>query len=429
VKDFQHQRAGSSSSSQYSSDSFNDHSTTHKGKRTDVSPTAIRQRSSIPLEGGSVRRRVAPVHLDMTREPRTIVSPGSASTPSPKSNVALPSPNLRSRRGIQPCLDDLALVTPSKPSSAAHSYMTPPSTAPAFGDKSSVAQSRSRSQEASFSSHHRSASETVGLNKRIHVPRKSSRDIGIIGTSLQDSMTIEPPKEFLSPKKQKIQPPIFQIPQSRSPSPDKKLNVEEPQTIPHHSHYPANDAPPVQRSSGTEQLNAPPEIGSASYELGTASAPVVASLGKESSLPFSASSFNENVPLQMSTAPFSPANPSSYLYYQPGLHAIAGPLPPPPKTTILVDPASPPPPRPPRLTSPRPAARARLERSSPTMSVSNGDVVKPTENMSISTSGGSRPSSPGTSSRISRNSQERLPEYAFLSLPYVENAKYRPDRP
>jgi hypothetical protein len=46
--------------------------------------------------------------------------------------------------------------------------------------------------------------------------------------------------------------------------------------------------------------------------------------------------------------------PPSYLYYQPGVHSMAGPLPPPPRAMFDIDFNAPPPPRPPRLRSPSP---------------------------------------------------------------------------
>jgi hypothetical protein len=57
---------------------------------------------------------------------------------------------------------------------------------------------------------------------------------------------------------------------------------------------------------------------------------------------------SQSSPTAMSTAP------SSYLYYQPGLHAKASPLPPPPRAMFDIDFNAPPPPRPPRLRSPSP---------------------------------------------------------------------------
>jgi hypothetical protein len=57
------------------------------------------------------------------------------------------------------------------------------------------------------------------------------------------------------------------------------------------------------------------------------------------------------------TPPFSPE--ASYLYYQPGVHATAGPLPPPPRAVFNITPGAAPPPRPPRLNSPPPGSRRR----------------------------------------------------------------------
>jgi hypothetical protein len=60
-----------------------------------------------------------------------------------------------------------------------------------------------------------------------------------------------------------------------------------------------------------------------------------------------------------SSATSMSASPSSYLYYQPGVHSKAGPLPPPPRAMFDIDFNAPPPPRPPRLRSPSPLTSKR----------------------------------------------------------------------
>ncbi|KAI0320625.1 hypothetical protein OF83DRAFT_1169169 [Amylostereum chailletii] len=65
-----------------------------------------------------------------------------------------------------------------------------------------------------------------------------------------------------------------------------------------------------------------------------------------------------------------PSQLSSYLYYQPGLHSTAGPLPPPPRAMFQIDVNTPAPPRPPRLRSPSPMVRSGLEELNTPISMS-----------------------------------------------------------
>ncbi|KAI0291734.1 hypothetical protein BC826DRAFT_1105862 [Russula brevipes] len=68
-------------------------------------------------------------------------------------------------------------------------------------------------------------------------------------------------------------------------------------------------------------------------------------------------------------APSTSTAPPSYLYYQPGVHSKAGPLPPPPRAMFDIDFKAPPPPRPPRLRSPSPLTSQKSPGAAVTTSV------------------------------------------------------------
>ncbi|EAU84506.2 hypothetical protein CC1G_00025 [Coprinopsis cinerea okayama7 len=114
-----------------------------------------------------------------------------------------------------------------------------------------------------------------------------------------------------------------------------------------------------------------PEIG-ASKEIHVPVAPPVivdlASTSTRQTVKLVSSSSTTNLKLPhvpqrhgSSTPTFDPVETTPFLGYQPGLHATAGPLPPPPRATFAML-HTPPPPRPPRLHSPAPPrAKSDLE--------------------------------------------------------------------
>ncbi|KAF4602344.1 hypothetical protein EYR40_005549 [Pleurotus pulmonarius] len=325
-----------SSSSDYSADSPLA-SPTNTTPSTSSSTSRVRRRPSIPSEGGEDRRRLAVVEMDAhSGKPRTDKLPSSS--------------DIRSRRGVNTRLEGLALVAPPDAAPRTYTQLTPPPTAPIVGPSVDRV-SRSNDSNAL---HQRSASEAV-----VGLRHKTSRDVGIVGTSKSIPPSTNAPKldgnqQGVTPGS--LKPPIFQRPQTRSPSPGGtsdasdssfRRNLSSPhQALPmtsHHTTYPILT----------------PEIGQAKQIGAPVASPVVVNINNVYSantrLDSPSSAPDDPKPMHPPRLPVSPT--MSYLRYQPGLHATAGPLPPPPKA-IGLESTSPPPPRPPRLHSP-PITRRR----------------------------------------------------------------------
>ncbi|KAJ7638574.1 hypothetical protein FB45DRAFT_1023352 [Roridomyces roridus] len=285
--------SGSTSSSDYSSGS--DHSEPQVQSST--------RRASAPSAGGSDRRRLAIVQMDTVQESE------------PKTS------SVRARRGLETRLDGLALVAPPDASPNSYAYLSQPSSAPPIP----------RSEETTKDkTHNRSASEAASHPLRT----KSSRDVGIVGTSAVQS-----------PRKPRLQitsetllpvPPIFQEPHSSRAS------------------TPANCSPlfPPPKRRSTDISVHTPEIGQPKDIHVPVASPVVVNLGPDASLRVGSSTFDRHSPALQARFPFGHSQPLAYI--STGVHAIAGPLPAPPRAIVNIDPSSPPPPRPPRMHSPPP---------------------------------------------------------------------------
>ncbi|KAF9468874.1 hypothetical protein BDZ94DRAFT_1152647 [Collybia nuda] len=323
---------GSTSPSDYSSDE-------RETRRMKESDSAVRRRPSLPSDGGSDRRRLAIVQMEAVAE----------GTSQPSAEKLRESGSIRSRRGLASNLAGLALVAPPDAAVKSYTQLTPPSTAPITGETSYTRDAPS-SISHSERGHSRSASEVVDSKK------KSPRDVGIVGTG-RNSPIINLPKQFNIAKDRGtvLQPPIFQQPVSRSPSPNAASVASD------HAHdflSPIQARPPLNRRS-TEQLIVTPEIGEEKAVDTRVAGPVVVSLESTKSLQVrktsrKASPTPQIMMQQVPVAAFPVTGTSSYLNYQPGVHATAGPLPPPPRAMFNIDTNSPAPPRPPRLNSPNP---------------------------------------------------------------------------
>ncbi|KAH9960490.1 hypothetical protein BC827DRAFT_400151 [Russula dissimulans] len=190
--------------------------------------------------------------------------------------------------------------------------------------------------------------------------RSSSRDIGIVGTVTVTGL----PQDFSTLPDQgtpsKYRPPIFQTPSTRSSSPDIATPVGTPVEL-----DPAVQTP----SSGTAHVR--PSTMSTSVEPIHSASPASPAMNMNGhevrAQPHSVHVLTTSSPRHQlvnsheqrtATSPVSSPTlsspPSSYLYYQPGVHSKAGPLPPPPRAMFDIDFNAPPPPRPPRLRSPSP---------------------------------------------------------------------------
>ena len=157
-------------------------------------------------EGGTDRRRLAVVQMN------------SSDTDLPKpadhgrgyASDFTPPRSLRSRRGFGDRLGDIALVAPPDASPRAYTYLTPPSTAPASGNRTT------QSASVTQSGHQRSLSE-IGSNEPIgHHRKTSSRDVGIVGFISANDLSNKSVKPQTYIKTDSLSSPIFQQPQVHS---------------------------------------------------------------------------------------------------------------------------------------------------------------------------------------------------------------------
>ncbi|KAG2339876.1 hypothetical protein BDR05DRAFT_967480, partial [Suillus weaverae] len=339
--------ATQSSSSAYSSESSKARATapsaykppqTRPASPLGLNPPARRQ--SIPSEGSTDRRRIAIVEMS-THVGEYPKSDSYTSTS--------PSSDLYPRRGRETQLGGLALVAPPDASLRTFGF-THPLTSPV--QPPSI---QSQPSSSTASSHIRSSSETVRVSGRVtgH-SRKSSREVAVVGTI---SLSTKPSDQgFSSPVTEALKPPLFQTPQSRSPSPG----------IPETSDSGSSTVPPKSRqrkdalfpsvspikelketlSPQASPIPAPvvtPRIGESKGIGERVACPVIVNIFPESPTPVNGKHI---MSLSPKTSTATPAIP--YLHYQPGLHAKAGPLPPPPMSVFSIDPSASPPPRPPR---------------------------------------------------------------------------------
>lgn len=257
---------GSTSDSDYSASSHSDYSTPSTSKR-----------STLPSEGASDRRRVAIVEMD------TVVQTAKR----------------HGRR--KDSFGSLALVAPPDASPKSYTQLTPPLTAPTSDKHYSTSKVDSPSgDELKF--HQRSHSE-------ISSPRKSPRDVGIVGTARQPIiLDLETVNESGNP----LQPPIFIHPQSRSPGP----------SSPAASHSASSLLPPLKRrSTGQSIVVRTPEIGTEKPIDAPVAGPVVVDIDGgaiQTTSPENSPSLTQHAPRTSQFEQISPHVPSSYLDYKPG---------------------------------------------------------------------------------------------------------------
>lgn len=285
--------------------------------------TSALRRTSIPSRGSTDRRRLAIVEMEpSTGHPiRLSVSGGG-----PPSDL---------------CSGGLALVAPPDVS---------PQNLPVSKLQPSI----------SVSSDGFGAFPLKGVDRP---PRKSLRDVALVGTATfpgSASVNTNTPSATDS-----LRPPVFQIPQSRSPSPAPSEISDSGCSTNRGRQRKDALTPGVSPVKEVKESPTPvrtPNIGESKHINERVAGPIVINLFPQSSSPSPAFSSplsstqhlmsprtNVSSPRTPSTTLTSPATiPSRYLHYQPGLHAIAGPLPPPPQAIFNVDPGAIPPPRPPR---------------------------------------------------------------------------------
>ncbi|KAI6101569.1 hypothetical protein EDD16DRAFT_1649340 [Pisolithus croceorrhizus] len=255
-----------------------------------------------PQQGGNDRRRLAIVEHDANDQ-----------NSSPRSG------------------NGLALVAP--PDASPRSYSALPScraTLPRDGQS-----------PPSSRSHTRSSSEAVKPSSRAmgHVPRKSSREVAIVGTAatFPEGTASDLQQWSPSPGTSEVSDCSRRMPITLGVSPIKEL-----------------------KEGSTPAVT--PNIGESKHISGRVAGPIVINLFPESPSP-SPRSISQQSTSQQSTPssvifsdPFSPSTANTspttdmlpHLHYHPGIYATAGPLPPPPMAVHNIDPTTPPPPRPPR---------------------------------------------------------------------------------
>jgi len=130
VHRIKHLSVGSTSSSEYDSDS----DSTNLKITENIPPSRARMRSGIPSDGGSDRRRVAIVEVD--------VESSELSQHHRRGSIL-------ARRGLQSSLAGLALVAPPDAAPNTYSHLTPPSTAPLSADTIAGDQGEADSEERS----------------------------------------------------------------------------------------------------------------------------------------------------------------------------------------------------------------------------------------------------------------------------------------
>ncbi|KAF8559072.1 hypothetical protein OG21DRAFT_875816 [Imleria badia] len=321
------------------------------------------RRTSIPSQGGTDRRRLAIVEMDACKP-----SLHDRSENSTRRSDSGGGPPNNSRSRLEANLGGLALVAPPDASPQCYSALTPPGTPPVSKLQPSITVSRTLSSTLS-SNNARSPSDAFGAFPKVigHVPRKSSREVAIVGTTsfpASASVPQQPSNTLLACDS--LRPPIFQIPQSRSPSPGVSDISDSGCSTGRGRQRKDALAPGVSPVKEVKEVSTPvrtPNIGESKHISDRVAGPVVISLFPQSPSPspvlssshsssqdLMSPTTNLSSPLTPSTALTSPATTprSPYLHYQPGLHATAGPLPPPPQAVgFTIDPKSPPP-RPPR---------------------------------------------------------------------------------
>ena len=269
---------------------------------------------------------------------------GFRANPETDEHVSISPSRLLSRRGLH--INGFALMAPPDASPKTYTDLTPPPTAPITGDRTA--------ETPSHPCHQRSASDITHTSGHTRLHHKSSRDVGILSGGM-----FSIPERVGSPRdkthdKDALKAPIFQTPtKSRSPSPavhTPDLSDSTTSSLNDSSHAtPPTETirvpgPLLTPSIGEEQDIAQPVVGP--VVVGLRSDEVLRRQSEPTPQPSANMALSLNLPTH-STPP--------YLFYQAGLHATAGPLPPPPRSIFDADnQRGPPPPRPPRLRTPAP---------------------------------------------------------------------------
>ncbi|KAF4619413.1 hypothetical protein D9613_005376 [Agrocybe pediades] len=371
-----HNRKGSttsvaSSDSEYSYDS---ETTDAIGTVSSKTSSSLTRRSSLPSKGGADRRRVAIVQMDSVRED----APSRTSSETMvSSNTA--SSSIRSRRGLDSHLAGLALVAPPDAALRTYTHLTPPSTAPITADLTA---------QPDKTGHHRSTSENP-YSKNVPSLSRDTTSVGMDSGPRGSTSNLS----LSSVKSTRSSTKGTETKQDRTNALRSGLTTRDSSSsTSSRSSSPGHRASKLDRhgrSGGSGLLSPPdsaypsalaidmfspiitPEIGESKEIHVPVAGPVVVNLdGLHSKTKTgtwrtdSPSMASTSSHITTSTGSYAPSAASAYLRYEPGVHATAGPLPPPPRAMFNIDISTPPPPRPPRLNSPAPprsVARTDIE--------------------------------------------------------------------
>ncbi|KAH9981859.1 hypothetical protein BJV74DRAFT_63399 [Russula compacta] len=290
-----------------------------------------RRKHSNNVETGAENRRVAIVPLEVVDTSHQ-TGPYSPSAPTP-AQATLPSP-LAGRRELvvdaQLAASGSALIAPPDSNLfSLHDFSSP--LAPSTHSPSTPRFPPPLSSEKQ---------ETSRNAPSIQHSRTSSRDIGIVGTVTR--LDLPQVLAALQDTPSDYQPPIFQIPSSSSSS-STAVDTTSLESV------------SLTQTASSDAVHVRPTVMSATVEPLHSHSLAMDGHGIHTQ-PHSAHSLptlEQGQSLLAEASSISTA-PSSYLYYQPGVHSKAGPLPPPPRAMFDIDFNAPPPPRPPRLRSPSP---------------------------------------------------------------------------
>ncbi|KAL6306768.1 hypothetical protein BKA93DRAFT_138556 [Sparassis latifolia] len=352
--------SGSVSSSQYSDsedplDGFTHDSAESAKQSTVATATAAMghtRRPSQPSEGSADRRRLAIVELDSTASlsPARRKSDRNQESRFDSQRGAMAPNGLLSRRGIH--VHGLALVAPPDASPRAYTDLTPPTSAPITAERVPA------SVQGSSVSHQRSRSEVHGVSKAL-LHHQRSRDVGIVGSrkssGAESLVSSEEYSTYAENKGLKV--PIFQTPtKSRSPSPAMQTTDVSESSTPS-VQLPTSQSIPTPTAPGRSEDLLTPAIGEYKDIQQPVVGPVVVGISSDM---MRADAIQDGVasPSRPDSQYSSPRSydthdrPSPYLFYEPGVHSTAGPLPAPPAPMFSIADRdaimSPPPPRPPR---------------------------------------------------------------------------------
>ncbi|KAI0676808.1 hypothetical protein C8Q78DRAFT_999658 [Trametes maxima] len=296
------------------------------------------RRPSVPTEGGADRRRLAIVEMDApaplaARRKRSKAFDGKSSSFDAGSSMS--GGTLHSRRGVH--IGGLALVAPPDASPKTYTNLTPPSTAPSSRDVGIVGLSSASTASDSLgpasptSDDYHMYVQHAGLGVPLFQTPTKSRPPSPGGTTPDLSDTSSASAYHQSPTQQLLTTPNFALEDGIvTPGIGEWKDIQQPVVGP----VIVGLSPEMM---GRAQRPDAPAASDSQHHSRTSVQP-----------PMSASP-----PYQGSSSPS--AAPSPYLHYKPGVHATAGPLPPPPRS--IFDTTAPP--RPPRFHTPVPSSTRR----------------------------------------------------------------------